>query len=65
MGPRLPVGGIDEALPHEDIAAALRIAQAEFDHHQPLVDVGPSRGRAVAMNIDSGGLRRGDAGGPV
>jgi hypothetical protein len=41
------------ALPDDDFAAALRIAQAEFDKHQPDVVVGSSRGGAVAMNIDS------------
>src|SRR5947209_8633987 len=40
------------ALPHEDFAEAVRIAQAEFDRHQPQV-VGSSRGGAVAMNLDS------------
>ena len=33
---------------------AVRIAQAEFDKHQPQVVVGSSRGGAVAMNIHSG-----------
>jgi alpha-beta hydrolase superfamily lysophospholipase len=42
------------ALPHEDFAAALAIAQTEFDRHQPQVVVGSSRGGAVAMNINSG-----------
>jgi len=42
------------ALPHEDMTEAIRIAQAEFDQHQPQVVVGSSRGGAVAMNIDSG-----------
>ena len=45
---------INPALPHEDMAEAVRIAQAEFDKHQPQVVVGSSRGGAVAMNIDSG-----------
>ena len=45
---------INPALPHEDMAEAIRIAQAEFDQHQPQVVVGSSRGGAVAMNIDSG-----------
>jgi alpha-beta hydrolase superfamily lysophospholipase len=45
---------INPALPHEDFAAAVRIAQAEFDRHQPEVVVGSSRGGTVAMNIDSG-----------
>ena len=33
---------------------AVKIAQAEFDKHQPAVVVGSSRDGAVAMNIDSG-----------
>lgn len=33
---------------------AVRIAQAEFDHHQPDVIVGSSRGGAVAMNLQAG-----------
>jgi alpha/beta superfamily hydrolase len=48
---------INPALPHEDMAEAIRIAQAEFDKHQPQVVVGSSRGGAVAMNIDSGVAR--------
>jgi hypothetical protein len=41
-------------LPDEDFAAAVRIAQAEFDRHRPDVIVGSSRGGAVAMSIQSG-----------
>jgi hypothetical protein len=41
-------------LPDDDFAEAVRIAQAEFDKHQPTVVVGSSRGGAVAMNINSG-----------
>jgi len=41
------------ALPNDDIEEAVRIAQAEFDQHQPDVIVGSSRGGAVAINIDS------------
>jgi hypothetical protein len=48
---------INPALPHEDFAEAVRIAQAEFDKHQPEVVVGSSRGGAVAMNIKSGDAR--------
>lgn len=48
---------INPALPHEDFAGAVRIAQAEFDQHRPQVVVGSSRGGAVAMNIDSGEAR--------
>ena len=44
---------INPALPDDDFDEALRIAQAEFDQHQPDVVVGSSRGGAVAMNIDS------------
>lgn len=45
---------VNPALPHEDFPLAVRIAQAEFDKHQPQVVVGSSRGGAVAMNINSG-----------
>ena len=45
---------INPALPDEDFAAAVRIAQEEFDKHRPDVVVGSSRGGALAMNIDSG-----------
>jgi len=45
---------INPALPHEDFAEAVRIAQAEFDQHRPQVVVGSSRGGAVAMSINSG-----------
>ena len=45
---------INPKLPDEDFAEAVRIAQAEFDKHQPQVVVGSSRGGAVAMNINSG-----------
>jgi pimeloyl-ACP methyl ester carboxylesterase len=45
---------INPKLPDDDFAEAVRIAQAEFDRHQPAVVVGSSRGGAVAMNIDSG-----------
>ena len=48
---------VNPALPHEDFAGAVRIAQAEFDRHQPDVVVGSSRGGAVAMNIDTGGVK--------
>ena len=41
------------ALPDDDFAEAVRIAQAEFDQHKPHVVVGSSRGGAVAMNINS------------
>jgi len=45
---------LNPALPDDDFAAAVRIAQAEIDQHHPDVLVGSSRGGAVAMNIDSG-----------
>ena len=45
---------LNPALPDDDFDAALKIAQAEFDQHQPDVVVGSSRGGAVAVNIDSG-----------
>jgi hypothetical protein len=44
-------------LPDEDFEEAVRIAQEEFDRHQPEVVVGSSRGGAVAMNINSGDAR--------
>jgi hypothetical protein len=45
---------VNPKLPDEDFKEAARIAQAEFDRHQPAVVVGSSRGGAVAMNLDSG-----------
>ena len=48
---------LNPALPDEDFAGAVRIAQAEFDRHHPEVVVGSSRGGAVAMNIHSGRAR--------
>ena len=48
---------INPKLPDEDFAEAVRIAQAEFDRHQPEVVVGSSRGGAVAMNLHSGAAR--------
>ena len=45
---------INPALPDDDMEQAIKIAQAEFDKHQPQVVVGSSRGGAVAMNIKSG-----------
>ena len=42
------------ALPDDDFDESVRIAQAEFDQHQPDVVAGSSRGGGVAMNIDSG-----------
>jgi hypothetical protein len=42
---------LNPALPDDDFDEAVRIAQAEFDRHQPDVVVGSSRGGAVAMNL--------------
>jgi len=44
---------VNPQLPDEDFKKAVRVAQAEFDKHQPDVVVGSSRGGAVAMSIDS------------
>jgi hypothetical protein len=48
---------LNPALPDEDFAEAVRIAQDAFDRHRPAVVVGSSRGGAVAMNIHSGAAR--------
>lgn len=48
---------INPKLNDDDIAAAVRTAQGEFDLHRPDVVVGSSRGGAVAMNIASGNAR--------
>ena len=45
---------INPALPDEDFDESVRIAEAEFDEHQPDVIVGSSRGGAVAVNMNSG-----------
>ncbi|MFZ1134384.1 MAG: hypothetical protein WAN69_05530, partial [Candidatus Korobacteraceae bacterium] len=45
---------LNPALPDDDFDAAVRIAQAESDLHNPDVIVGSSRGGAVAMNINAG-----------
>ena len=50
--------GIEPALDHEDFQAALEMAQAAFDQHQPAVVVGSSRGGAVAVNINSASARQ-------
>lgn len=42
---------INPALPDDDFAEAVRIAQAAIDAHNPDVIVGSSRGGAVAMNV--------------
>jgi hypothetical protein len=48
---------LNPKLPDEDFTAAVEVAQAEFDRHQPAVVVGSSRGAAVALNINSGEAR--------
>lgn len=48
---------LNPKLPDEDFAEAVRIAQAEFDKHQPDVVLGSSRGGAVAMNIKWGSAK--------
>jgi hypothetical protein len=48
---------INPKLPDEDFEETVRIAQAEFDRHNPQAVVGSSRGGAVAMNINSGDAR--------
>lgn len=45
---------INPALPDDDFAGAVRIAQAEIDQRNPDVIVGSSRGGAVAMNVRAG-----------
>lgn len=45
---------LNPKLPDEDLGEAVRIAQAEFDRHQPDVIVGSSRGGALAMNLECG-----------
>lgn len=45
---------INPALPDDDFDESVRIAQAEYQQHQPDVIVGSSRGGAVAVNMDSG-----------
>ena len=46
---------INPALPDEDFAEAVRIAQRELERHMATVVVGSSRGGAIAMNIDAKG----------
>ena len=48
---------VNPKLPDDDFAEAVRIAQAEFDRHQPAVVVGSSRGGAIAMNLNSGAAK--------
>jgi alpha-beta hydrolase superfamily lysophospholipase len=49
---------LNPALPDDDFEEAVRIAQAEYDLHQPDVIVGSSRGGAIAMNIEAGSTPR-------
>jgi alpha-beta hydrolase superfamily lysophospholipase len=49
---------INPKLPDEDFEEAVKIAQEEFDKHQPQVIVGSSRGGAVAMNVRSSSSAR-------
>ncbi len=46
---------INPALPDEDFAESVRIAQAEIDQHHTDLVIGSSRGGAVAMNINTKG----------
>jgi hypothetical protein len=48
---------INPKLPDENFGEAVKIAQEEFDKHQPDVIVGSSRGGAVAMNTKIGNAR--------
>ena len=48
---------INPKLPDDDFDEAVRIAQEEFDKHQPQVIVGQSRGGTVAINMNSGSAR--------
>lgn len=44
------------ALPHDDFAEAVRIAQEALEQNQPRLIVGSSRGGAVAMNLQAGAM---------
>lgn len=44
------------ALPDDDFAAAVRMAQTELDRQHPDLVVGSSRGGAVAMNLSAGSI---------
>jgi len=48
---------IQPKLPDDDFDEAVRIAQEEFDKHQPQVVVGQSRGGTVAINMNSGSAK--------
>lgn len=45
---------INPALPDDDFDESVRIAESEYDRHQPDVVVGSSRGGAVAVNMTRG-----------
>ncbi len=45
---------VNPALPDDDFAASIRLAQAAYRESRPDVVVGSSRGGAAAINIDSG-----------
>jgi len=44
---------VNPALPDDDFAESVRIAEAEYQEHRPDVIVGSSRGGAVAVNMNS------------
>ena len=48
---------LNPKLSDEDFTEAVKIAQGEFDKHQPQVVVGSSRGGAVAINIIIGSAK--------
>jgi hypothetical protein len=45
---------VNPALPKENFAQSVSIAQRTFDRNQPDVVVGSARGGAVALNMDTG-----------
>ncbi len=47
---------LNPALPDDDFEESVRIAEAEYNEHQPDVVVGSSRGGAVAVNMNSGSI---------
>jgi alpha-beta hydrolase superfamily lysophospholipase len=47
---------LNPGMPDDDFTASVRIAQEAFDQGRPDVVVGSSRGGAVAMKINSGGV---------
>jgi hypothetical protein len=48
---------LNPKLPDDDFEEAARIAQEEFDKHQPDAVVGSSRGGAVAMSVRNSSAR--------